>query len=118
MAFHRREGRQATLTAVQPPGRFGSLAFERGRVLRFEEKPQGDGNWINGGFFVLEPSVIDLIDGDQCVWEQQPLQTLAEANQLSAFHHNGFWQPMDTLRDKTLLEELWQAGQAPWKLWA
>lgn len=117
IAFHRREGRQATLTAVQPPGRFGNLVFERGRVLRFEEKPQGDGNWINGGFFVLDPAVIDLIDGDQCVWEQQPLQALAEANQLSAFHHSGFWQPMDTLRDKTLLEELWQAGQAPWKLW-
>ena len=130
IAFHRAEGRKATLTAVQPPGRFGSLAFDRGRVLAFEEKPQGDGNWINGGFFVLDPSVIDLVDGDQCTWEQKPLQTLAETGQLSAFHHSGFWQPMDTLRDsgfwqpmdtlrdRTLLEELWQSGQAPWKLWS
>lgn len=118
LAFHRSEGRQATLTAVQPPGRFGSLAFERGRVMAFQEKPQGDGNWINGGFFVLDPAVIDLVDGDQCVWEQRPLQTLAETGQLSAFHHRGFWQPMDTLRDKVLLEELWQSGRAPWKLWS
>jgi glucose-1-phosphate cytidylyltransferase len=118
LAFHRSEGRQATLTAVQPPGRFGSLAFEHGRVMAFQEKPQGDGNWINGGFFVLDPAVIDLVDGDQCVWEQRPLQTLAETGQLSAFHHRGFWQPMDTLRDKVLLEELWQSGQAPWKLWS
>jgi len=115
--FHRSEGRQATLTAVQPPGRFGSLAFERGRVLSFEEKPRGDGNWINGGFFVLDPAVLDLVDGDQCIWEQRPLQTLAETGQLSAYHHKGFWQPMDTLRDKQLLEDLWQRGQAPWKVW-
>ena len=118
IAFHQSEGRQATLTAVKPPGRFGSLAFERGRVLSFEEKPQGDGSWINGGFFVLEPSVLDLVDGDQCTWEQQPLQTLAETGQLSAYHHQGFWQPMDTLRDKTMLEGLWQSGQAPWKFWS
>jgi glucose-1-phosphate cytidylyltransferase len=118
IAFHRSEARQATLTAVQPPGRFGSLAFERGRVLSFEEKPQGDGNWINGGFFVLDPVVIDLVDGDHCIWEQRPLQTLAETGQLSAYHHKGFWQPMDTLRDKQLLEELWQNGQAPWKMWS
>jgi glucose-1-phosphate cytidylyltransferase len=117
LAHHRREGRKATLTAVQPPGRFGTLAFERGRVIRFEEKPHGDGYWINGGFFVLDPSVIDLVDGDQCTWEQQPLQTLAETGQLTAYHHEGFWQPMDTLRDKTLLEDLWQAGKAPWKVW-
>jgi len=117
ITFHRSEGRQATLTAVQPPGRFGSLAFERGRVLSFEEKPRGDGNWINGGFFVLDPAVLDLVDGDQCIWEQRPLQTLAETGQLSAYHHKGFWQPMDTLRDKQLLEELWQRGQAPWKVW-
>lgn len=116
--FHRFEGRKATLTAVQPPGRFGSLAFERGRVLSFEEKPQGDGSWINGGFFVLDPSVIDLIDGDQCTWEREPLQALAELGELSAYHHNGFWQPMDTLRDKNQLEELWQSGQAPWKCWS
>jgi glucose-1-phosphate cytidylyltransferase len=106
--FHHSEGRRATITAVQPPGRFGSLAFERGRVLSFDEKPQGDGNWINGGFFVLDPSVIDLVDGDQCTWEQQPLRTLAESGDLSAYHHRGFWQPMDTLRDKNLLEDLWQ----------
>lgn len=117
VAYHHTEGRKATLTAVQPPGRFGSLAFERGRVMRFEEKPQGDGNWINGGFFVLEPSVIDLIDGDACTWEEKPLKTLAEARELSAYHHTGFWQPMDTLRDKNLLEELWQSGKAPWKSW-
>jgi len=116
--FHQSEGRRATLTAVQPPGRFGSLAFERGRVLSFDEKPLGDRNWINGGFFVLDPDVIDLVDGDGCTWEQQPLQTLAESGQLSAYHHRGFWQPMDTLRDKTFLEEMWQSGQAPWKLWA
>lgn len=117
VAHHHAEGRKATLTAVQPPGRFGSLAFERGRVMRFEEKPQGDGSWINGGFFVLDPSVIDLIDGDACTWEEAPLKTLAEENELSAYHHTGFWQPMDTLRDKNLLEELWQNGDAPWKSW-
>lgn len=117
IAHHAREGRAATLTAVQPPGRFGTLAFERGRIIRFEEKPQGDGSWINGGFFVLNPSVIDLIDGDQCTWEQQPLQVLAQNGDLSAYHHQGFWQPMDTLRDKNLLERLWQEGQAPWKVW-
>jgi len=115
--FHRREGRWATLTAVQPPGRFGSLAFERGRVLAFEEKPQGDGSWINGGFFVLEPEVLDTISGDQSVWERDCLPVIAEAGQLNAFQHHGFWQPMDTLRDRQLLEELWQAGQAPWKSW-
>ena len=116
--YHKSEGRKATLTAVQPPGRFGSLAFERGRVLSFEEKPQGDGAWINGGFFVLEPSVVDLIEGDQCTWEQEPLQVLARSGELSAYHHNGFWQPMDTLRDKNLLENLWQSEKAPWKVWA
>jgi len=115
--FHRREGRWATLTAVQPPGRFGSLAFERGRVLAFEEKPQGDGAWINGGFFVLEPEVLDTISGDQSVWERDCLPVIAEAGQLNAFQHHGFWQPMDTLRDRQLLEELWQADQAPWKSW-
>ena len=118
ISHHFREGRKATLTAVQPPGRFGTLAFERGRVMRFEEKPQGDGSWINGGFFVLDPSVIDLVDGDQCTWEQEPLQSLAQSGQLSAYHHEGFWQPMDTLRDKNLLEDLWRAGKAPWKVWA
>jgi glucose-1-phosphate cytidylyltransferase len=115
--FHRREGRWATLTAVQPPGRFGSLAFERGRVLSFEEKPQGDGSWINGGFFVLEPEVLTTISGDESVWERDCLPVIAEAGQLNAYEHNGFWQPMDTLRDRQLLEELWQAGRAPWKTW-
>jgi glucose-1-phosphate cytidylyltransferase len=115
--FHRHEGRAATLTAVQPPGRFGSLAFERGRVLAFEEKPQGDGSWINGGFFVLEPSVLDTIQGDQSVWERDCLPQIAADGQLNAFEHHGFWQPMDTLRDRQLLEELWQKGKAPWKVW-
>ena len=118
ISFHKSEGRKATLTAVQPPGRFGSLAFERGRVLSFEEKPHGDGAWINGGFFVLEPDVIELIESDSCTWEQKPLQTLAETSQLSAYHHRGFWQPMDTLRDKNLLEEMWQMNQAPWRVWS
>jgi glucose-1-phosphate cytidylyltransferase len=115
--FHRREGRWATLTAVQPPGRFGSLAFERGRVLSFEEKPQGDGGWINGGFFVLEPKVLSTISGDEDVWERDCLPQIAALEQLNAFQHRGFWQPMDTLRDKELLERLWQAGTAPWKTW-
>jgi glucose-1-phosphate cytidylyltransferase len=117
IAFHRREGRWATLTAVQPPGRFGSLAFERGRVLAFEEKPQGDGAWINGGFFVLEPAVLNTIEGDDSVWEKDCLPAIAAQGQLNAFEHHGFWQPMDTLRDRQLLEELWQAGRAPWKCW-
>jgi glucose-1-phosphate cytidylyltransferase len=115
--FHRAQGRWATLTAVQPPGRFGSLAFERGRVLSFDEKPQGDGAWINGGFFVLEPQVLDLIVNDHSVWERDCLPRIAAMNQLNAFEHRGFWQPMDTLRDKELLEDLWQCGNAPWKVW-
>ena len=115
--FQRSQGRWATLTAVQPPGRIGSLAFERGRVLSFEEKPQGDGAWINGGFFVLEPQVLDLIDGDHSVWEQDCLPRIAAMDQLNAYEHRGFWQPMDTLRDKQRLEELWQSGKAPWKVW-
>ncbi len=115
--FHKKQGRWATLTAVQPPGRFGSLAFERGRVLSFEEKPQGDGSWINGGFFVLEPEVLNLIQGDKSIWEQDCLPEIAAMNQLNAFQHHGFWQPMDTLRDRQLLEELWQAKRAPWKTW-
>ena len=117
IAHHRREARWATLTAVQPPGRFGSLAFERGRVLAFEEKPQGDGSWINGGFFVLEPEVLSTIEGDDSVWERDCLPRIAAADQLNAYQHQGFWQPMDTLRDKQLLEELWQQGRAPWKTW-
>ena len=115
--FHIEHKTKATLTAVQPPGRFGSLEFERGRVLSFKEKPKGDGNLINGGFFVLEPSVIDLIDGDQCIWEDKPLKQLAEEKELSAFFHTDFWQPMDTLRDKNYLQELWESQKAPWKLW-
>lgn len=115
--FHQREGRWATLTAVQPPGRFGSLAFERGRVLAFEEKPQGDGAWINGGFFVLEPEVLNTIQSDNSIWERDSLPAIAAAGQLNAYQHRGFWQPMDTLRDRQLLEELWQAGKAPWKIW-
>ena len=115
--YHHQNSRKATLTAVQPPGRFGSLEFERGRVLAFEEKPKGDGNWINGGFFILDSSVIDLITDDSCVWEQYPLKKLADSGELSAYHHRGFWQPMDTLRDQNFLEKLWQSGQAPWKTW-
>jgi glucose-1-phosphate cytidylyltransferase len=117
LAFHRREGRWATLTAVQPPGRFGALAFERGRVLAFEEKPQGDGAWINGGFFVLEPEVLATIEDDGAVWERDCLPRIAAAHQLAAYQHHGFWQPMDTLRDRQRLEELWRQGTAPWKSW-
>ena len=116
--FHRQQKRKATLTAVQPAGRFGALDIEDKRITRFEEKPQGDGSWINGGFFVLEPEVLEHIEGDATVWEREPLERLARDGQLSAFTHRGFWQPMDTLRDKTRLEELWQSGQAPWKVWA
>jgi glucose-1-phosphate cytidylyltransferase len=105
------------MTAVQPPGRFGAIAFEGERVMAFREKPQGDGAWINGGYFVLSPKVIDYIDGDTTVWEKEPMERLADEGQLSAFRHTGFWHPMDTLRDKVLLEELWQTGKAPWKVW-
>jgi glucose-1-phosphate cytidylyltransferase len=115
--FHRREGRQATLTGVQPPGRYGTLQIDDTAVRQFHEKPEGDGGWVNGGFFVLEPSVLDLIDGDGCVWEHQPLETLAAKGQLSVYKHSGFWQAMDTLRDKNLLESLWTEGRAPWKTW-
>jgi len=115
--FHRAQKRKATLTAVQPAGRFGALDIEDKRITRFEEKPQGDGSWINGGFFVLEPEAIDRIEDDHTAWEREPLERLAREGQLSAFTHRGFWQPMDTLRDKMKLEELWQGGQAPWKVW-
>ena len=117
VAFHKREGRKATLTGVQPPGRFGALEIEGNLVKSFQEKPDGDGSWINGGFFVLEPSVIDLVDDDDTIWERKPLEALAKSGQLSIYKHNGFWQPMDTLRDKVLLEDLWAAGTAPWKVW-
>lgn len=115
--FHRSQKCLATLTAAYPPGRFGSLDIRENRVATFREKPKGDGGMINGGFFVLSPAVIDLINGDETVWEHEPLETLASQGQLSAFPHDGFWQPMDTLRDRTYLEELWQTGHAPWKVW-
>jgi glucose-1-phosphate cytidylyltransferase len=117
--FHRNHGRQATLTAVQPPGRFGAftLSGETPSIQSFTEKPQGDGAWINGGFFVLEPKVIDRIEGDDTVWEHGPLESLAQSGELMAFQHTGFWQPMDTLRDKKVLTDLWDSGRAPWKVW-
>ena len=115
--FHRLQGRLATITAVQPAGRFGALDIEGQRITQFAEKPPGDGSWVNGGFFVLEPGVLDYIDDDQSVWERDPLERLARDEQLSAFRHDGFWQPMDTLRDKNKLEEMWSSGNAPWKIW-
>jgi glucose-1-phosphate cytidylyltransferase len=115
--FHRQQGRLATVTAVQPPGRYGVLERHREDVVGFAEKPQGKDGWINGGFFVLDPAVISLIDGDSTSWEEAPMRRLAADGQLVAFEHSGFWQAMDTLREKNLLEELWQSGRAPWKLW-
>lgn len=115
--FHRSHGKLATLTATFPPGRFGALDIQGGRVASFKEKPKGDGAMINGGFFVLSPKVLDYIDGDATIWEQEPLMSLAHEGELMAFEHHGFWQPMDTLRDKHHLEELWASGKAPWKLW-
>ena len=115
--YHKKHNKKATLTAVYPPGRFGALDIQEGVIKNFKEKPKGDGALINGGFFVLDPSVVDLISGDSCTWENEPLQALAESNNLMAFEHKGFWQPMDTLRDKRLLDGLWQSGDAPWKLW-
>ena len=115
---HKRGEKYLTVTSVQPHGRFGALNLSpNNEVLSFLEKPKGDGSWINGGFFVLKPKVIDLIDSDDSAWENYPLQTLAKENNLMAFSHKGFWQPMDTLRDKVLLEDLWNTGKAPWKLW-
>lgn len=116
--FHREHGKAATLTATYPPARFGALDIQEGQVRSFKEKPKGDGGMINGGFFVLNPSVLNLIDGDRCVWEQTPLMSLAAEGQLMAWEHEGFWQPMDTLRDKHHLEDLWAKGKAPWKVWA
>ncbi len=117
--FHNAQGSLATLTAVQPPGRFGAfkLGSHEHKVPSFQEKPDGDGAWINSGFFVLEPGVMNYIDGDATVWEKDPLEQLASEGQLTAFRHHGFWQPMDTLRDKHVLDELWASGQAPWKNW-
>ncbi len=116
LAFHSGHGRKATITAVAPPGRFGALALDNHLVTSFCEKPAGDGALINGGFFVLHPSVVDLIDGPSTIWEREPLERLASSGELAAYHHEGFWQPMDTLRDKLYLEQLWQEG-APWKSW-
>lgn len=119
IAFHRANGKLATLTAAYPPGRFGALDIAANNtVSSFKEKPKGDGGMINGGFFVLSPKVISLIDGDSTIWERKPLEKLAEQGQLTAYQHNGFWQPMDTLRDKIYLEEVWQKGTAPWKVWS
>jgi glucose-1-phosphate cytidylyltransferase len=115
--FHKTSGRLATLTGVQPPGRFGALQLDGDRILSFQEKPQGDGSWINGGFFVLEPGIFDYIEGDATLWERDPLEKLAADQQLGIFRHDGFWRPMDTLRDKIDLENLWDSGKAPWKLW-
>lgn len=119
ISFHRGHGRKATMTAVQPEGRFGvfSLGADQHLVTSYREKPRGDGAWANGGFFVLEASVADYIDGDDTVWEQRPLQLLAEQGELAAYKHESFWMPMDTLRDKHVLEELWNSGKAPWKFW-
>jgi glucose-1-phosphate cytidylyltransferase len=115
--FHRAGGRLATMTAVRPPGRFGAAVLDGQRVVRFTEKPPGDGGYINGGFFVLSPKVIDFVEGDHTSWEQTPLERLAAEDQLTAFRHDGFWLPMDTLRDKMVLQELWEADRAPWKVW-
>lgn len=121
IAFHRSHGKRATLTAVQPPGRYGSLGFQEKDdrfIQQFQEKPEGDGAWINGGFFILDPSVLNYIqEGDSTIWERKPLEALARDNQLAAYRHQGFWRPMDTLRDKATLEELWEKGEAPWKTW-
>lgn len=118
LAFHRRQGRLATVTAVRPPARFGAITLDGDAVARFQEKPQLGEGWINGGYFVLEPAVVDYIAGDESVFEREPLERLAHDRQLAAFRHEGFWQGMDTLRDVRLLESLWSAGTAPWRTWA
>jgi glucose-1-phosphate cytidylyltransferase len=115
--FHKKQKTLATCTAMQPPGRFGALDMDQNRIVSFNEKPLGDGAWINGGYFVLSPRVIDYIDGDTTTWEKEPMEKLAREGQLAAFKHQGFWKPMDTLRDKNQLEELWISGKAPWKIW-
>jgi glucose-1-phosphate cytidylyltransferase len=115
--FHKAHGKKATMSVVQPPGRFGAVLLDEARVTSFSEKPRGDNTWINGGFFVLEPAVIDLIKNDDSVWERYPLETLAKVGELQAFRHDGFWRPMDTLRDKNYLENLGAEGKAPWKVW-
>jgi len=116
--FHKQHGNKATVTAIQPPGRYGALNLNDSTVASFQEKPAGDGAWVNGGFFVLEPSVLELVDDDQTSWESKPLMELAAENELQAFRHRGFWQAMDTLRDKNYLEDLWAMGGPPWKVWA
>ncbi|GLZ26259.1 glucose-1-phosphate cytidylyltransferase [Stutzerimonas stutzeri] len=116
--FHKAHGKAATLTAAYPPGRFGALDIRNGHVMNFKEKPKGDGAMINGGFFVLTPQVLDYLTDDSTIWEQEPLMNLANDGQLMAYEHQGFWQPMDTLRDKNHLEELWDSGEAPWKTWS
>jgi glucose-1-phosphate cytidylyltransferase len=115
--FHKEHGALATVTAIQPPGRFGALEVESNLIKGFQEKPEGDGGWINGGFFVLSPKVLDYINDDLTVWEKEPMERLASEGQLAAYKHSGFWQCMDTLRDRALLEELWDSGRAPWKIW-
>jgi glucose-1-phosphate cytidylyltransferase len=117
--FHEKAGATVTLTAIQPPGRFGAVHLQPGsdRIAEFTEKPAGDGGWVNGGFFVVEPEALDYIDGDETVWEREPLGRLADQSKLSAYRHSGFWHPMDTLRDRMVLEEMWGSGAAPWKVW-
>lgn len=117
IAFHKAHGKWGTVTAVQPPGRFGALEIDGSRVASFREKPRGDGGFINGGFFVLSPACLEAIEGDRSSWEAESLLSLVERGQLMAFEHDGFWQPMDTLRDKVMLEELWASGRAPWRIW-
>jgi glucose-1-phosphate cytidylyltransferase len=117
IALHKKEKRLATVTAVQPPGRFGAIKSKGHRVMGFAEKPQGDGGWINGGYFVLSPKVKDYIEGDSTIWEREPMENLAKDSQMSVYFHDQFWHPMDTLRDKRYLEELWDGGKAPWKMW-
>lgn len=117
IAFHRAQRTSATVTAIQPAGRFGAIDMDGDRVTNFLEKPTGDGRWISGGYFVCEPEVLDLIDGDETIWERGPLETLANQRRLSVWRHDGFWSAMDTLRDRTFLESLWASGEAPWKTW-
>lgn len=114
---HKNNGTLATMTAVQPPGRFGVLNMQGSKITAFNEKPKGDGTWVNGGYFVLSPKVIDFIKDDETIWEQEPLDELAKRGELSAYHHHGFWQPMDTLRDKVFLEQLWEKETPPWRVW-
>ena len=115
--FHRQQATLATVTAVKPPGRFGALSMDKHKIVAFEEKPGGDGSWISGGFFVLSPGIFDYISGDDATWERGPMESLASEGQLAAFQHNGFWRPMDSMRDKNVLNTLWDAGDAPWKVW-